>query len=82
MIIKFFASLRERLECEEENWQDTEKITTVADVVTRLQQKGDAWAEVFSEGKILIAVNQEMASLKTPVKPSDEIAFFPPVTGG
>lgn len=82
MRIKFFASLRERLQCDEEVWADTDTIMTVADVVAKLTQKGNIWEDVLGEGKILIAVNQEMAGLKTPVKPNDEIAFFPPVTGG
>lgn len=82
MRIKFFASLRERLQCEEENWCETENIATVADVVNVLTKKGDVWAKTLHEGRVLIAVNQEMAGLNTPVKANDEIAFFPPVTGG
>jgi molybdopterin-guanine dinucleotide biosynthesis protein MobB len=41
------------------------------------------WSEAFSPGKQWrVAVNQQMANLATPLKPGDEVAFFPPVTGG
>lgn len=82
MKIKFFASLRERLKCDEVEWQDSSDLMTVADIVSKLVKQGDIWATTLGEGKVLIAVNQEMANLKTPVQANDEIAFFPPVTGG
>jgi molybdopterin synthase sulfur carrier subunit len=45
--------------------------------------RGGAWQSALAEGKALrVAVNQEMALPTTPVKPGDEVAFFPPVTGG
>ena len=48
-----------------------------------LMARGGAWASVLANGKALrVAVNQEMADPATPVKAGDEVAFFPPVTGG
>jgi molybdopterin synthase sulfur carrier subunit len=45
--------------------------------------RGGAWQSALAQGKALrVAVNQEMAQPSTPVKSGDEIAFFPPVTGG
>ncbi|MGZ5258170.1 MAG: MoaD/ThiS family protein [Burkholderiales bacterium] len=45
--------------------------------------RGGEWAQALSETKpIRAAVNQEMASADTPVNDGDEVAFFPPVTGG
>jgi molybdopterin synthase sulfur carrier subunit len=45
--------------------------------------RGGAWHTALAQGRALrVAVNQEMAQPTTPVKPGDEVAFFPPVTGG
>ena len=42
-----------------------------------------AWAETLDDGRrVLAAVNQQMARMVTPVEDGDELAFFPPVTGG
>ncbi len=45
--------------------------------------RGGTWGSALAQGKALrVAVNQEVAQPTTPVKPGDEVAFFPPVTGG
>jgi len=45
--------------------------------------RGGAWATALAQGKaVRVAVNQEMAEPSTPLKAGDEVAFFPPVTGG
>jgi molybdopterin synthase sulfur carrier subunit len=55
----------------------------VSSLVDELRSRDDRWSEAFAPGKQWrVAVNQQMADLATPVKPGDEIAFFPPVTGG
>ena len=57
--------------------------STVAGLRTLLMARGGAWQTALAQGRALrVAVNQEMAQPATPVKPGDEIAFFPPVTGG
>lgn len=73
--VRYFASLREKLGRVEETLTP-EGIHTVADL----------WKAV-NEGKplpetILCAVNMEYADPATPVRDGDEVAFFPPVTGG
>jgi molybdopterin synthase sulfur carrier subunit len=40
------------------------------------------WALALEEGKLLAAVNQTLVSFEHPVVDGDEVAFFPPVTGG
>ncbi len=56
---------------------------TVSAIVDALRSRGARWTDAFAAGKSWrVAVNQRMADLATPVKPGDEIAFFPPVTGG
>jgi molybdopterin synthase sulfur carrier subunit len=73
--IRYFASLRETMGRVEEQIV-FEAITTV----------GEIWKTV-NEGRplpdnILCAVNMEYASASTSVRDGDEVAFFPPVTGG
>ncbi len=71
--VKFFASLREQV-----GLNDTEinAATTVS----------DAWSQATGQqdlpARILVAVNLDYATLDTPIKDGDEVAFFPPVTGG
>ena len=56
---------------------------TVSSVIDELRSRDSRWTEAFAPGKTWrVAVNQQMATLATPVKPGDEVAFFPPVTGG
>ena len=73
--VKFFASLRERMGCENVRIES-------GDICTA----GDAWAAASQgqamPGNTLIAVNMEYADADTPVKDGDEVGFFPPVTGG
>lgn len=79
--LRFFASLRERLNTGEEQLP-VEGIICVGDIRRRLQQRGNEWAELLGDERVLMAVNQAMARTDTPVQPGDEVAFFPPVTGG
>jgi molybdopterin synthase sulfur carrier subunit len=45
--------------------------------------RGGSWQAAFADKRLVrIAVNQEMVSAVNPIKAGDEIAFFPPVTGG
>ena len=79
----FFARLREDLNTSAEELALPADVTTVASLRAHLMARGGAWAGVLANGKALrVAVNQDMADPATPVKPGDEVAFFPPVTGG
>jgi molybdopterin synthase sulfur carrier subunit len=79
--ILYFAGLREQLGTPGEDLDLSP--TTVAGLRSQLMARGGAWHSALAQGKALrVAVNQEMAQPTTPVKPGDEIAFFPPVTGG
>lgn len=74
--INFFASLREELQLDETTLNlDMDKATVT-----------DVWVKATQHAKIpnnvLIAINQEYVSAKSQVKDGDEVAFFPPVTGG
>jgi molybdopterin synthase sulfur carrier subunit len=79
----FFASLRESLGLSREQVALPAGTATVASLVEALRSRGEGWSDAFALGKPWrVAVNQRMADLATPVKPGDEVAFFPPVTGG
>ena len=82
--VLYFASLREKLGCgREEVPLPSMSTPTVAVLVDSLRSRAGPWTDAFSQGKPWrVAVNQQMADLATPIKPGDEIAFFPPVTGG
>ncbi|MCI0732764.1 MAG: molybdopterin converting factor subunit 1 [Methylococcaceae bacterium] len=73
--VRFFASLREQMGYSEKSIA-FEGLATVSDVLERLDK-----ARIL-DAQVLYAVNMEYANSDTPVKDGDEVAFFPPVTGG
>ena len=79
----FFARLREDLGTNAEELALPPGVGTVAALRAHLAARGGVWGTTLAQGKaIRVAVNQEMAQPTTPVKSGDEVAFFPPVTGG
>lgn len=81
--VHYFASIRERLGCDMELLATPPALATVNEVIDALVQKhGEPWSKVLREGRVLAAVNQLVSELNAPVKDGDEVAFFPPVTGG
>ncbi|MGV3003464.1 molybdopterin synthase sulfur carrier subunit [Vibrio sp. E150_018] len=78
--VLFFAQTRELI--------GVDSVTVEADQVTaeslrqQLCNKGVQWAQALQSGKLLVAVNQDMVKMDTVLKSGDEVAFFPPVTGG
>jgi len=79
--VLYFAGLREQLGTAGEDLDASP--ATVAGLRSMLMARGGAWQSALAQGKALrVAVNQEIAQPSTPVKSGDEIAFFPPVTGG
>jgi molybdopterin synthase sulfur carrier subunit len=82
MKILYFASLRDRLGCATEELNAGPEIGTVAELINLLQQRGEPWSSVLSASRVMVAVNQEMARPATTLSNHDEVALFPPVTGG
>ena len=79
----YFASLRESVGVSREQVSLPSDSATVSALVEQLRQRDARWTEAFAPGKTWrVAVNQQMANSSTPVRAGDEIAFFPPVTGG
>ena len=81
--VLYFASVREKLGKDAEELDLPAGVVTVAGLRSHLRARGGAWAGAMAEGKLLrAAVNQDMAQPAAAIKAGDEVAFFPPVTGG
>ncbi|MES9966430.1 MAG: molybdopterin converting factor subunit 1 [Sedimenticola sp.] len=80
--VLYFARLREQLETASEE-MDSTGLDSVNSVIASLKDRGGVWSDVFGGAQpVLMAVNQEMVDGDTAVSDGDEVAFFPPVTGG
>ncbi|MBK5968273.1 MULTISPECIES: molybdopterin converting factor subunit 1 [Thiorhodovibrio] len=78
----YFASLREALDCEGEDYALADPMT-VAELRAQLAARGEPWSQALAPAQnILAAVNQTIAGPDSVIQPGDEVAFFPPVTGG
>ena len=83
MKLLYFARLRERLGCAQESIERPPEVATVAQLRLWLAARGGQWTEVMqADRSVRVAVNQDMAQADTPIADADEVAFFPPVTGG
>jgi molybdopterin synthase sulfur carrier subunit len=80
--LRYFASLRDQLSCDNESLEWHNKFKTAGDVRAALASRGEPWQTTISKPAMLIAINQEMGSDHSAISDGDEIAFFPPVTGG
>jgi len=79
--ILFFAQLREMLELESLEFAMPAAVS-VAELKKQLAEKGGRWQLMFAEQEVLVAVNQVISDDEAMLKAGDEVAFFPPVTGG
>ena len=81
--ILFFASLREQLGRPREELDLPPDVTNIGALRDHLRARGGAWANAFAANRpVRAAVNQDMVQPAAAIKAGDEIAFFPPVTGG
>lgn len=79
--VLFLAQLREQLKTVELNIP-AENINSVAALKQHLVDNNPTWASVLCNSKLLAAVNHDYAKDNAAIKSGDEVAFFPPVTGG
>lgn len=79
--VVFFASIREALGTASLELASADVIN-VRDVIASLVQNGETWQRALTAENLLVAVNQTMVKPDHPVTDGDEVAFFPPVTGG
>ena len=80
--VVFFAALREQLNCDGLTLVAGEDTNTVAKVKLSLVNNNPAWQDILNKTSLLCAINHDMSASEDAVKPGDEVAFFPPVTGG
>ncbi|MDO8347915.1 MAG: molybdopterin converting factor subunit 1 [Rugosibacter sp.] len=80
--VLFFAGLREALGVSAERLDLPAGIDTVGALRDHLAARGEPWSALATAKNLRAAVNQHMVGLEAPLKAGDEVAFFPPVTGG
>jgi molybdopterin synthase sulfur carrier subunit len=79
----YFARLREVFATGQEMPELPPTAQTLADLLDWLRQRGGAWADELAEGRAYrVAINQNLAENDAALHENDEIAIFPPVTGG
>ena len=83
MQIKYFSWVKDQIGIESENITITEKIDSVIDLITFLKNKDVKYCKAFEDLSVIrCAVNMEVTNLEKKISDNDEIAFFPPMTGG
>lgn len=78
--VLFFAQTRELVGVD--SLEVTESFSTVEDLRAHLATHEGKWDLALEPGKLLAAVNQSIVPLEHSLTEGDEVAFFPPVTGG
>ena len=83
MTILYFAWVRSRIGTGSEAIALPDGVRDVAGLIEWLQRRGGGYADAFADpSQIRVAVNQEYVDSDHPLSDADEVAFFPPVTGG
>jgi molybdopterin synthase sulfur carrier subunit len=81
--VLYFAWLRQKIGRSEEDIAPPPSVTDVSGLVAYLRARGPEYDGAFRDLTALrCAVNQEHAGFEAAIAPGDEVAFFPPVTGG
>ena len=75
----YFAALAEQVDCRSEELETD--ATSASKLIEILRARGEPWRSAF-DSRIQIAVNQHLAGPADSISDGDEVAFFPPVTGG
>ncbi|MEX2617325.1 MAG: molybdopterin converting factor subunit 1 [Alphaproteobacteria bacterium] len=83
MKILYFASLRQRTGTGEEDISLPDGVRDVAGLIDWLKGRGPEYSDALADtSAIRVAVNQEFATLETALEGNEEVALFPPMTGG
>lgn len=81
--VLYFARLREVFGIGQEALELPGEVANLAGLLGFLRQRGGVWAEELAEGRAFrLAVNQDIANPEAALAADDEVAIFPPVTGG
>lgn len=79
--VLFFAQLREQLQCEKLTLE-LQSLGSISLLREKIIVDHPQWAEFLGSDKLLFAVNQTLVKASHTINDGDEVAFFPPVTGG
>ena len=80
--VLYFAALRDALDCGDETVELPGNVTTIGELRDYLAARSSRWAPLTDTKNVRMARNQRIVPADEPVSGNDEIAFFPPVTGG
>ncbi len=83
--VVFFAALREQLNCAELSFafdKEQPQPITIEQLKQALVKQHPTWQDFLGKSNILSAINHNMVTHDTLINADDEVAFFPPVTGG
>lgn len=83
MKLLYFAWVRQKIGLPQEDIEAPSSVATVAALMEHLRRRGPGYEAAFHDPKLLrVAINQTHSGFDAAIGPQDEIAFFPPVTGG
>ena len=83
MKILYFSWIKDKLGKSHEEMQLNENIKTVNDLITLLKKNNENYEDVFKDtSSIKVSINMETSRFEDSIHDKDEIAFFPPMTGG
>jgi molybdopterin converting factor subunit 1 len=83
LLLLYFAWLRERIGIGEETVRLPDDVRDVGGLLAWQRGRSAAHAAAFADGRVVrCAVNQDFAGPEVVLREGDEVAFFPPVTGG
>ena len=80
--VKFFSLIREAVETEQLVLEPNDNLRTVEALKNELGLRGEAWKEALSHPNLIQAINQRVVFQEEVIRDGDEVAFFPPMTGG
>jgi molybdopterin synthase sulfur carrier subunit len=80
--LRYFASLRETLGIGDEQIELPDNVSDLSALTRWLQGRGESWESALADSRLHVAVNQQIVQIDASIADGDEIAWFPPVTGG